>query len=90
MSSRTDKIKLLDSILNQGNKDSLQSLSRSIYPNVLIYQERLEGLLFSGKLNATLPARYQDKVLNDKQLNAMLIAGGNGTAFLLPDNGRDN
>ena len=90
MNNRTEKIKLLDSVFNQGNRDSLQSLSRPIYPNVLIYQDHGEGLLFSGKLNATLPTRYQDKVLDDKQLNAMLIVGGNGITFLLPDNGRDD
>jgi hypothetical protein len=86
---RTEKVKLLDSIFNQGNTDSLKSLSRPIYPNVLIYEAQGGGLLFSGRLNPTLPAKYQDKLMDDKELDTMLLTGGNGTTFLLPDNGRD-
>jgi hypothetical protein len=86
---RTEKVKLLDSIFNQGNIDSLKSLSRPIYPNVLIFQQQGGGLLFSGRLNPTLPKRYQDVVLDDLALDTMLLAGGNGTMFLLPENGRD-
>ena len=88
MKNRTEKVKLLDSIFNQGNKDSLKSLSRTIYPNVLIFEPHDEGLLFSRRLNANIPAMYQDKVMDDKELDTMLSTGGNGTTFLLPDNGR--
>jgi hypothetical protein len=86
---RTDKVKLLDSIFNQGNIDSLKSLSRPNYPNVLIFQQQGGGLLFSGRINPTLPKRFQDVILDDKELDTMLLTGGNGTMFLLPDNGRD-
>jgi 6-phosphofructokinase len=86
---RTDKMKLLDSIFNQGNINSLKSLSRPIYPKVLIYETQGGGLLLSGRLNPTIPARYQDKIMNEKELDTMLFAGGNGTTFLLPDNGRN-
>jgi hypothetical protein len=86
---RTQKVKLLDSIFNQGNREGLQSLSLPNYPSVLIFQQQGGGLLFSGKLNATLPKRYQDKIMDDKELDIMLLTGGNGTMFLLPDNGRD-
>ena len=86
---RTEKLKLLDGIFNQSNKASLKSLNRSIYPSVLIFQQQGGGLLFSGRLNATLPARYQDKILTDTELDTMLVTGGGGVTFLLPDNGRD-
>ena len=86
---RTEKLKLLDGIFNQSNRDSLKSLSRTIYPNVLIFEPQGGGLLFSGRLNATLPARYKDKALNDSEVNTMLFAGGNGITFLIPDNGRN-
>jgi hypothetical protein len=86
---RTEKVKLLDSIFNQGNRDSLKSLSRPNYPNVLIFQQQDGGLLFSGRINPTLPKRYQDIILDDKELDTMLLTGGNATTFLLPDNGRD-
>jgi hypothetical protein len=89
MNNRTDKIKILDSIFNEGNRYSLQSLSRPIYPSVLIFQNVADGLLFSGRLNPTIPARYQDKVMDDKDLDTMLLTGGNITTFLLPDNFRD-
>ena len=89
MKNRTEKVKLLDSIFNQGNKDSLQSLSSTIYPNVLIFEPQGGGLVFSGRLNANIPARYQDRVLNDTQVNTMLSTGGSRTTFLLPDNGRE-
>ena len=88
MNNRTEKVKLLNSIFNEGNKDSLHSLSRPIYPSVLIFQNVADGLLFSGRLNDTLPSRYQDKVMDDKDLDTMLLTGGNITTFLLPDNFR--
>jgi hypothetical protein len=86
---RTEKVKLLDSIFNQGNTNSLKSLSRPIYPSVLIFEPRGGGLLFSGRLNPTLPKIYQDVILDDTQLDTMLVAGGNVTTFLLPNNFRD-
>jgi hypothetical protein len=86
---RTEKVKLLDSIFNQGNREGLQSLSRPIYPSVLIFEPRGGGVLFSGRINPTLPKRFQDVILDDKELDTMLLTGGNGTMFLLPDNGRD-
>ena len=86
---RTEKLKLLDGIFNQSNRDSLKSLSRTIYPNVLIFEPQGGGLLFSGRLNATLPAKYKDKVLTDAEANTMLSENGNLTVFLLPDNFRD-
>lgn len=89
MNNRTEKVKLLDSIFNQGNTDSLKSLSRPIYPSVLIFQQQGEGLVFNGRLNPTLPKRYQDKVMDDKELDTMFLTGGGGVTFLLPDNGRD-
>ena len=88
MNNRIERLKLLDSIFNQGNREQLQSLSRPIYPNVLIFEPQGKGLLLSGRLNPTLPAKYQDKILDDKQLDTMLFAGGSGTTFLLPNNGR--
>ena len=89
MNNRTERLKLLDSIFNQGNRERLQSLSRPIYPNVLIFEPQGKGfLLLSGILNPTLPAKYQDKALDDTELDTMLFAGGSGTTFLLPDNGR--
>lgn len=89
MNNRTERIKLLDSIFNQGNRERLQSLSRPIYPNILIFETQGERLLFSGRLNPTLPAKYQDKVLTDAEANTMLSENGNLTIFLLPDNFRD-
>ncbi|MES2519934.1 MAG: hypothetical protein V4585_17590 [Bacteroidota bacterium] len=89
MKDRTEKVKLLDSIFNQGNKENLKSLSRASFPCVLIFEPQGGGLLFSEKLNEALPARYQNKVMDDKELDTMLLTGGKGTAFLLPDNGRD-
>lgn len=89
MKNRIEKVKLLDSIFNQSNRDSLKSLSRKFCPSVLIYEPQGEGLLFSGRLNNTLPAKYQNKVMDDKDLDIMLVAGGNGITFLLPDNFRD-
>jgi hypothetical protein len=87
---RTEKVKLLDSIFNQGNRDSLKSLNRPIiYPDVIIFQQQGGGLLFSGRLNSMLPKRFQDVILDDKELDTMLLAGGNATTFLLPCNGRD-
>ena len=88
--NRTDRLKLLDLIINQGDLEALKSLTRPIYPSVLIYQEQGKGgLLFSGRLNPTLPAPYQDKVLTDAEANTMLSENGNLTIFLLPDNFRD-
>lgn len=89
MKDRTEKVKLLDSIFNQGNKDSLKSLSRASFPSVLIFEPQGRGLLFSGRLNPTLPARYQDKKMDDKELDNMILANGKSTVFLLPDNFRD-
>lgn len=86
---RTEKLKLLDSIVNQGSIDSLKSLRRTIYPNVLIFEPQGEGMLFSGRLNASLPKPYQDVILDDKALNTMLVSGGNPITFLLPNNFRD-
>ena len=87
---RTEKLKLLDGIFNQSNRDSLKSLSRTIYPNVLIFEPQGEGVIFRKNQNPKLPAKYQDVILDDKALNTMLVAGGNSTAFLLPDNFRAN
>ncbi len=89
MNNRESKIKLLDSIFNQSNRDSLKSLSRPIYPRVLIFEPQGGGLVFSGRLNPTLPARYRDKVLNDNEVNTLLSKNGSLTVFFLPDNGRD-
>ncbi len=86
---RTDKIRLLDGIFNLSNRESLQSLKRPIYPCVIIYEQQGGGMLFSGRLNPTLPKIYQDVILDDTQLDTMLVAGGNVTTFLLPDNFRD-
>ena len=86
---RTEKLKLLDGIFNQSNRESLKSLSRKFCPSVLIYQEQGGGLLFSGRLNPTLPARYKDRVMGNKEVDAMLSENGNLTIFLLPDNFRD-
>ena len=86
---RTEKLKLLDGIFNQSNRESLKSLSRKFCPSVLIYQEQGGGLIFTEKLNANIPARYQDKVMGNKEVNAMLSENGNLTIFLLPDNFRD-
>ncbi len=86
---RESKIKLLDAVFNQGNKDSLQSFRRPSYPSVLIFKPQGGGLLFSERLNPTLPAKYQNKVMDDIELDTMLFAGGNSTTFLLPENGRD-
>ena len=87
--NRTDRLKLLDLIINQGDLEALKSLTRPMYPSVLIYQEQGGGLIFSGRLNPTLPARYKDKALNDSEVDTMLFAGGNGITFLLPENHRD-
>ena len=90
MNNRTDRLKLLDLIINQGDLEALKSLTLPIYPSALIYQEEgKKGLLFSGRLNPTLPARYKDKALNDSEVDTMLFAGGNGITFLLPENHRD-
>ena len=89
MNNRTEKLKLLDGIFNQSNRDTLKSLSRPIYPRVLIFEPQGEGLVFNGRLNPTLPAKFQDKKMDDKGLDTMLVAGGGGVTFLLPDNGRD-
>ena len=89
MKNRAEKVKLLDSIFNQGNREGLNALSRANYPRVLIYEPQGKRLLFSGRLNPTLPAKYQDKVMDDKELDTMLSTGGSRTTFLLPDNGRD-
>ena len=89
MNNRTEKVKLLDSIFNQGNRVGLKSLSRQSYPSVLIYEPQGGGLLFNGRLNPTLPKYYQDKIMDNKELDIMLLTGGNETTFLLPDNGRD-
>jgi hypothetical protein len=87
--NRESKIKLLDGIFNLSNIDSLKSLSRPIYPSVLIFQQQGGGLLFDGRLNPTLPKRYQDKIMDDKEFDFMLLANGNSIVFLLPDNFRD-
>lgn len=89
MKNRYEKLQLLDQIFNQSNKGSLQFLSRPIFPNVLMYQEQNKGLLFSGRLNPSIPKRYLDVILNDNDVYIMLAAGGNATTFLLPDYGRD-
>ncbi len=89
MNNRESKIKLLDGIFNQSNRDSLKSLSRPIFPSVLIFEPQGEGLVFNGRLNPTLPSRYKDKIMDDKGLDTMLSTGRNGITFLLPDNGRD-
>jgi hypothetical protein len=89
MQNRTEKLKFLNSVFNESNTDSLKSLSRKFCPNVLIFQQQGGGLIFSGKTNPTLPKRYQDKIMDDKELEIVLLTGGNGTTFLLPDNGRD-
>lgn len=86
---RTKKLQLLNSIFNECNQHSLKSLSRPIYPSVLIFKPQGGRLLFNGRLNPLLPAKYQGKIMEDKELDSMLFAGGNPTTFLLPDNGRD-
>ena len=88
MNNRIERLKLLNSLFNEDNKDSLKSLTRPSYPSVLIFEVMSEGLQFSRRLNRTLPAKYLDKVLDDTELDTMLFAGGSGTTFLLPDNGR--
>ena len=87
---RTDKVRLLNSIFNEGNKDSLQLLGRQSYSNnVLIFEPQGEGLFFNGRLNSTLPAKYQDKLLSDAEANTMFSRNGSLTIFLLPNNFRD-
>ena len=87
--NRTDRLKLLDLIINQGDLEALKSLTRPIYPSVLIFEQQGEGLFFNRRLNSTLPAKYKDKVLTDAEANTMLSENGNLTIFLLPDNFRD-
>lgn len=90
MKNRTEKIRMLNSVFNEGNQESLKSLSRATYPNVLIYEpQHGEGLFFNGRLNSTLPAKYQDKVLTDAEANTMFSKNGSLTVFLLPNNFRD-
>ena len=87
--NRTDRLKLLDLIINQGDLEALKSLTRPIYPSVLIFEQQGGGLLFSGRLNANIPAWYQDRVMGNKEIDAMLSENGNLTIFLLPYNFRD-
>jgi hypothetical protein len=87
--NRTDKINLLEKVFNQGNKDSLKSLSRPSCPTVLIFEPQSKGTFFDARLNPTLPKKYQNKVLSDYDIDTMLLASGNQTTFLIPDNGRD-
>ena len=86
--NRTDRLKLLDLIINQGDLEALKSLTRQM-PSVLIFEQQGGGLLFSGRLNANIPAWYQDRVMGNKEIDAMLSENGNLTIFLLPDNFRN-
>lgn len=88
MENRKSKIKLLEGIFNQSNNDGLKSLRRGNFPKVLIYELQGEGMLFSRRLNADIPAKYQDVVLDDKELNTLFVSFRNLKTFLLPDNGR--
>lgn len=88
--NRTDRLKLLDLIINQGDLEALKSLTRQIYPSVLIYQEQGKGgLLFSGRLNSELPKKYVNRLLSEKDLDTMLASYGKSLVFLLPHNGRN-
>ena len=87
--NRLEKIKLLESVFNQGFTDSLQALSRQNFPIALIFKQHGKEMLFDARLNPTLPARYQDRVMNDNEIGAMIAESGNLNTFFLPDNGRD-
>ena len=89
MNNRTDRLKLLDLIINQGDLKALKSLTRPIYPSVLIFEPQPKGLTFSGRLNAELPKKYLDMIISDAETNTMLAPSGKSVVFLLPDNHRD-
>ncbi len=88
--NRIEKIRLLNEAFNESNTDSLQALSRPVYPVALIFKQHGKGnMLFDAKLNPDLPARFTDRVMNDNEIGAMLADSGNLNTFFLPDNGRD-
>ena len=87
--NRETKIDLLSKLFNEGNTDSLQALSRPIYPVALIFKQHGKDMLFSAKLNPDLPARFTDRVMNDNEIGAMVAESGNSNTFFLPDNGRN-
>ena len=89
MNNRTDRLKLLDLIINQGDLKALKFLTLPMYQSVLIFEQEGEGLTFSQRLNAELPKKYLDRILDDKDLDTMLAPSGKSVVFLLPDNGRD-
>ena len=89
MNKRLEKIQLLNQAFNEGNADSLQTLSRPFFPVAFIFKQYKEGMLFDARLNSTLPASYQDRIMNDNEIGAMLAESGNLNTFFLPDNGRD-
>ena len=88
MNNRLEKIQLLNQAFNEGNTDSLQALSRPVYPVALIFKQHGKDMLFDARLNPDLPARYQDRVMNDNEIGAMIAESGNLNTFFLPDNGR--
>ena len=89
MNSRKSKLALLDQAFNEGSKDSLKELIRPMYPIILIFRTNGDVMNLSPRLNPTLPEKYTNRNLSDKELDTILVAGGNGITFLLPDNGRD-
>ena len=88
MNSRKSKLALLDQAFNEGNKESLKSLSRQMYPSVLIFRTNGDVINLSPRLNPTLPEKYTNRNLSDKDIDAMLEPSGKSVVFLLPDNGR--
>ena len=89
MKDRLEKIKMLNRVFNDGNKDSLRSLSRQMYPSILIFRTNGDVMNLSPRLNPTLPEKYTNRNLDEAELDAMLSTGGNRTTFFLPENGRD-
>ena len=86
--NRIEKIRLLNEAFNESNLDSLQALSVPTFPVAFIFKPYGKKMLFDAKLNPDLPARYQDRVMNDNEIGAMLAESGNLNTFFLPDNGR--
>lgn len=87
--SRETKIDLLSKLFNEGNTDSLETLSRLSYPVALIFTRHGKNMLFDARLNPDLPARFTDRVMNDLEVDAMVAESGNPNTFFLPDNGRN-
>ena len=89
MNSRKSKLALLDQAFNEGSKDSLKELIRPMYPIILIFRTNGDVMNLSPRLNPTLPEKYTNRNLSDKNLDTMLAPSGKSVVFLLPDNHRD-